>query len=208
VSPELLNADLEHGPIMPFPSSTSPAKDNAVSITDYNSDGFFDIVAYKGAFASDAPADNWLAGWTAVSNPFNTATGSGSSSSGSALSNISTRGQVGTGDNVMIAGIIVAEDSTVTIRGLGPTIAAAPYNVAGAITDPVLTITDAGGNVLVTNDNHGDAGSYSAPSTRTSGINAAESAVSLTLAAGNYTAIVSGAGGTTGNALVEVYYVQ
>lgn len=207
VSPELLNTDLEHGPIMPFPSSTSPAKTGAVSIADYNSDGFFDVVAYQGAFASDAPADNWLAGWTAVSNPFNVATGS-SSSGGSALSNISTRGQVGTGADVMIAGIIVAQDATITIRALGPTIAAAPYNVAGAITDPVLTITDASGNVLVTNDNHGDAGSYSAPSSRTAGINAAESAVSLTLAAGNYTAIVSGAGGTTGNALVEVYYEQ
>ena len=124
------------------------------------------------------------------------------------MSNISTRGQVGTGADVMIAGIIVAQDATITIRALGPTIAAAPYNVAGAITDPVLTITDASGNVLVTNDNHGDAGSYSAPSSRTAGINAAESAVSLTLAAGNYTAIVSGAGGTTGNALVEVYYEQ
>ena len=88
------------------------------------------------------------------------------------------------------------------------TIAAAPFNVAGAITDPVLTIIDGSGNTLVTNDNHGDAGSNSAPTNRTSGITAAESAVSLTLAAGNYTAIVTGANGTTGNALVEVYYEQ
>ena len=105
VSPKLLNADFEHGPIMPFPSSTSPAKNGAVSINGYNDNGFFDIVPYQGAFASDAHEDNWLAGWTAVSNPFNAASGSGSSSGGSALSNISTRGQVGTGDDVMIAGI-------------------------------------------------------------------------------------------------------
>lgn len=205
VSPLLNNTDLEHGPIMPFPVAGSPALSGAVDITSYNTSGFFTDVNYQGAFKSDALADNWLAGWTIVSTPF---AGSGSSSSGSAISNISTRGQVGTGDNVMIAGIIIAVDSTVTIRALGPTIAVAPYNVADSITDPVLTIIDASGNTLVTNDNHGDAGSYSAPSTRTSGINAAESAVSLTLAAGNYTAIVSGAGGTTGNALVEVYYEQ
>ena len=98
ISPALLNANLENGPIMPFPSSSSPALYGAVDISDYQKDGFFDIVAYQGAFASDAPADNWLAGWTAVSNPFNVATGSSSSSNGSALSNISTRGQVGTGD--------------------------------------------------------------------------------------------------------------
>lgn len=204
VSPALLNANLENGPIMPFPSSSSPALNGAIDISAYQQDGFFDIVGYQGAFASDAPEDNWLAGWTAISNPFNVASGSG----GSALSNISTRGQVGTGDDVMIAGIIVEQESTVTIRVLGPTIAAAPFNVAGAITDPVLTIIDGSGNTIITNDNHGDAGSYLAPTNRTSGITAAESAVSLTLTAGNYTAIVSGAGGTTGNALVEVYYEQ
>ena len=57
------------------------------------------------------------AGWTAVCNLFNVATGSSSSTS-SALSNISTRGQVGSGTDVMIAGIIVAQDATVTIRAL------------------------------------------------------------------------------------------
>ena len=62
--------------------------------------------------------------------------------------------------------------------------------------------------ILVTNDNHRDAGSYSAPSTRTSGINATESVLSLTLAAGNQTAFVSGTGGTTGNALAEVYFTK
>jgi len=61
---------------------------------------------------------------------------------------------------------------------------------------------------MLTNDNHGDAGSNAAHSNRTSGINTSESAVSLTLTSGNYTAIVSGAGGTTGNALVEVYYIE
>ena len=77
----------------------------------------------------------------------------------------------------MIAGIIVAQDATVTIRALGPTIAAAPYKVAGVTTDPVLTITDASGNILVTNDNHRDAGSYSAPRLAP-GINAIESVLS------------------------------
>ena len=75
--------------------------------------------------------------WTAVSNPFHAPNVSSSSSSGlgSALPNISTRGQVGTQADVMIGGIIVAQDATVTI-------------------------TEASRNVLLTTDNHGDAGSY------------------------------------------------
>ena len=50
VSPELLHKDLDHGPIMPFPSSNSRAKECALSITNYNSDGFFDIVAIPRCF--------------------------------------------------------------------------------------------------------------------------------------------------------------
>ena len=207
VSPALLNANLENGPIMPFPSSSSPALDGAVDISSYQQDGFFDVVAYQGAFESDKPEHNWLAGWTAVSNPFNVATGSGSSSSsGSALSNISTRGKVGTGDERMIAGIIIAEDSTVVIRALGPTLGSV-FGVSGTISDPVLTIKDANDNTVASNDNYADAGVNAAPAYYTS-IDAKEPAIQLTLSAGNYTAVVSGAGDTTGNALVEVYYIE
>ena len=73
------------------------------------------------------------------------------------LSNLSTRAYVGTGDSQMIAGFIVGGEtgstSTVTIRALGPTIASAPYNVVGTITDPILTIVDGTGQVVATVDN-------------------------------------------------------
>jgi hypothetical protein len=107
----------------------------------------------------------------------------------------------------MIAGIIIAEDSTVVIRALGPTLSGAPLNVAGTISDPVLTIKDASDNTIASNDNYADTGVNAAPGYYTS-INAKEPAIQLTLSASNNTAIVSGAGDTTGNALVEVYYIK
>src|SRR4030095_5157598 len=41
---------------------------------------------------------------------------------GSLLANLSTRGKVGTGANVMIGGVIVTDDKTVLVRALGPTL--------------------------------------------------------------------------------------
>jgi len=128
-------------------------------------------------------------------------------SSEAKLSNLSTRGYVGTADSRMIAGFIVtgSGSTTVTIRALGPTIADAPYKVAGTISDPKLTIVGPSG-VIATVDNWQDDSSASdiqsagrAPSY------ASEAAVQISVGQGNYTAIVSGVGGATGVALVEVY---
>jgi hypothetical protein len=124
------------------------------------------------------------------------------------LSNLSTRGFVGTGDSVMIAGFIVSGSgsTTVTIRALGPTIAAAPYNVAGTISDPVLTIVDGAGNVVASVDNWGDGATAAAiQSANRAPTSSLEAAVQVTVTPGNYTAIVTGANGATGVALVEVY---
>ena len=124
------------------------------------------------------------------------------------LANLSTRGFVGTGDSVMIAGFIVSGSGStdVTIRALGPTIAAPPFNVAGTITDPVLTIVDGTGAVVASNDNWVD---FSLASEIESGGRAPssqnEAVVRLSVTQGNYTAIVTGAGGATGVSLVEVY---
>ena len=58
------------------------------------------------------------------------------SSTSISLANLSTRGYVGSGDSQMIAGFVVSSSTTVTIQ-LGPTIAAAPFNVSGTISNPV-----------------------------------------------------------------------
>jgi hypothetical protein len=71
----------------------------------------------------------------------------------SGLANISTRGFVQTGDNVLIAGtIIVGQASqTVIVRALGPSVP-----VPGAMADPTLELRDGNGALLDANDNWGD----------------------------------------------------
>jgi len=113
------------------------------------------------------------------------------------------QGFVGTGDSQMIAGFIVAGEtgstSTVTIRALGPTIAAAPYNVSGTISDSFLTLVDGTGSVVAYVDNWESSSSASAISSsdRNPG-KTLENAHQIVFSPGNYTAIISGAGAKTG----------
>ena len=127
----------------------------------------------------------------------------------SLLTNISGRGFVSTGDNVLISGFIVGEvgSGTVVVRALGPSLAS--FGVSQPLSDPTLTIYDSNGAVIASNDNWQDDNNANyvlrnglAPS------NALESALVLRLPAGAYTAVVRGANGATGNALAEVYTVH
>ena len=123
--------------------------------------------------------------------------------------NMSTRGSVGTGDNVLISGFIIGDvdSATVVVRALGPTLAT--YDVSGVLSDPTLTIYDSTGSVIASNDNWQD--DPNASLVQKNGLtppNALESALVLQLPAGAYTAVVRGANGATGNALVEVYHLD
>jgi hypothetical protein len=70
----------------------------------------------------------------------------------------------------------------------------------------VLTIYDSKGSAIATNDNwHDDNNAIDIQRHALSPPNALDSAIVLHLPAGKYTAVVSGANGATGNALVEVY---
>jgi hypothetical protein len=100
------------------------------------------------------------------------------------------------------------------IRGIGPALTA--FGVTGALADPVLTLTTALGTTVATNDD------WSINSTATTAeitsaslkvgafalsANSKDSVLLISLAPGNYTALISGANDTTGIALVEVYEV-
>ncbi len=122
------------------------------------------------------------------------------------LANISTRGKVETGDNVMIGGFIVGgtEPTTVLIRALGPSLAAS--GVTGVLENPILELHDSNGNTTVNDDWRSSQALEIENSLPPS--NDAESALSITLVPGAYTAIVRGNADTTGVALVEVYNLQ
>jgi arylsulfate sulfotransferase len=126
--------------------------------------------------------------------------------SNSNLGNMSTRGSVGTLDNVLISGFIVGDvgSATVVVRAIGPSLAA--NGVSGVLSDPKLTIYDSTGTAIATNDNwQDDVNATDVQKNALAPPNALESALVLHLPAGAYTAIESGADGGTGIGLVEVY---
>lgn len=121
------------------------------------------------------------------------------------LVNISTRGKVLTGENVLIGGFIVSGDTpkTLVVRGRGPWLAS--QGVTGVLVDPKLDLYS-GQTLIAANDNWQSAANSAelsasgyAPSI------AAESAILTTLNPGPYTAVVSGVGGMTGVGIVEVF---
>ncbi len=130
----------------------------------------------------------------------------------SILANISTRGFVETGDNVMIGGFIAGPanlaGTTVVARGIGPSLKT--NGVASALDDTTLEVRDVNGVLLAENDDW--AQSTSASDVQTTGLapsSSAESAVMLPLVRpGNYTAILRGKNNTTGVGLVEIYNLQ
>src|SRR5436190_11674907 len=124
----------------------------------------------------------------------------------SELTNVSTRGLVGTGENVVIAGFIAGggDGSTqVVVRGLGPTLV--QFGVSGTLADPTVTLMDSNGNLVQSNDNWKDSQQTEIQNTGLQPPNDLEAAIHATVPAGNYTVILSGNGGGTGIGLVEVY---
>ena len=129
----------------------------------------------------------------------------------SQLANISTRGFVDTGDNVMIGGVIVGGGSgvgsaRVLVRALGPSLSS--LGVAGALQDPTLELHSGDGTTIATNDNWKDTQQSEIEATTIPPPNDKESAIVQILPAGQYTAIVRGSNNTTGVGLVEVYNLQ
>jgi hypothetical protein len=126
------------------------------------------------------------------------------------LSNLSTRGQVLSGGDVMIGGFVIDGPGakTVVVRAIGPSLAA--YGIASPLANPMLTLVRASDQqVVAVNDDWGSAANL--PELAATGLvpaDAKESAILTTLAPGAYTAIVSGVGGATGVGVFEVYEVD
>jgi len=122
----------------------------------------------------------------------------------SRLVNISTRGLVQTSDNVLIAGMIMLGHTPqpVIVRAIGPSL-----NLPGTLADPVLELRDGNGALIRSNDNWRSDQEAEIIATTIPPANDLESAIVATLPAdgATYTAVVRGANGTTGVALIEVY---
>lgn len=131
-------------------------------------------------------------------------------SADSALANISTRGLVETGDNVMIGGIIVGPDQaaegSILLRAIGPSLS--DFGIANPLADPALELRDGNGALIVSNDNWKSTQGTAIEETGLQPSDDLESAILATLAAGSYTAIMSGVGDTTGIGLVEAYHLD
>jgi hypothetical protein len=147
--------------------------------------------------------------YTAVLRGFQNETGVGlveaydlDQSVDSRLANISTRGLVQLGDDVMIAGFIVLNgNQRVLVRGIAPSL-----TLDGKLPDPTLELRDNNGVLIRANDDWRIGGQEAEIiATTIPPTDDAESAIVEVLAPGSYTAILRGAGSSTGIAVVEVY---
>jgi uncharacterized protein (DUF1800 family) len=135
-------------------------------------------------------------------------------SGGAQLMNLSTRARVQSGSQIVISGLVVAPGSglrKMLVRAAGPSLDA--FGLTGTLADPVLTLLDSAGRAMATNDNWADAGrapAIAAAGTAAgafafSGLASRDAAMLVDLPPGGYTLQVTGAGNSSGLALVEVY---
>jgi hypothetical protein len=155
------------------------------------------------------------AGYTAILRGKNGTTGIGvvemydlDVTSDSKLANISTRGFVQTGSDVMIVGFVLGNGTAaekVIIRAVGPSLT----GITNVLADPTLALRDNNGTLLMSNDNWRDDASQAAQiiATGMPPQNDLESAIVMTLPPGPYTAVVEGKNGGNGVAVAEVYHL-
>jgi probable HAF family extracellular repeat protein len=125
--------------------------------------------------------------------------------SDSRLANLSTRGVVQSGENVLIGGFILGgsnANAKVLVRAIGPSLA--NFGVTNAVSDPTLELRDSNGALLESNDNWKDQQPSEIQATQLAPAMDAESAIIANLPPGAYTAIVAGKG-PNGVGLVEIY---
>ncbi len=129
----------------------------------------------------------------------------------SVLANISTRGFVEAGNNVMIGGFILGggtNNTRIAVRGLGPSLA--QFGLNPVLEDPTLELHDANGTTLAANDDWlGDP--VSAALLTTNGLalsDPKEAGIFTALPAGQFTAILAGKNGGIGIGLIEIYNLQ
>ena len=173
-------------------SDTGAAVTAHISDLEVGTTYYFAVSAYNTSGAESLPSDEVV--YTVPGGPEVV----------QGLVNYSTRGYVQNGENVLIGGLIIAgeEPKKVVLRAIGPSLAA--VGVSGVLPDPTLSLHDAIGAQIATNDNW-RSGSSEIESIGLAPNNELEAALVVTLAPGAYTAVISGAGNDTGIALFEIF---
>jgi len=173
-----------------IPGATSPSYDVAAAAA--GNSGSYSLTITSPAGTITSPATNVL---VAAAVP-------------SKLVNLSARAAVGSGDNLLIAGFVIAGSGSksVLVRGIGPSLA--EFGLTGFLANPLLTIDNSASQTLFTGNAWGggsalaatfnQVGAFSLPA------NSADSALVEPFAPGAYTALVSGPSGS-GVALAEIY---
>lgn len=149
--------------------------------------------------------------YTAVISGVNDTTGIGLvenytlDTSATHAANISTRGRVGPGEDVLIGGFIVGGRTTkqIIVRALGPSLGGSGLAV---LADPTVELHGSDGQLIASNDDW--ASGFQQSEILASGlqpVDPREAALMVTIPAGNYTAVVQGSGGGAGIGLVEIY---
>ena len=180
-----------------------------------DSTGAFDFRLAGGSrITGKADSSTGFLSGTLSGGPGGTFTGalvSGSTFSDGTLRNLSTRGQVGTGSNILIAGFVVGGSSPkqILIRAIGPTLSG--FGITGALADSQLELFK-GTTRIALNDNWAGNTAITSASATVGAFqltaNSLDAVVLAQLDPGAYTAQVSGVGGRTGVALVELYDVD
>lgn len=194
----------------PRPKAGSPALTGTVATVP--DDDWFVQTNYAGAFAPGVPT--WMQGWTKLSTEGYLKAASAASPMG-AVSNISNRGQVGTGQSAQIGGFAIpasAGPTRVMVRAVGSGLA--DFGIVGFVEDVSVDLfVSTSTTAIATNDNW-DATSANVAAVeeavRVSGAfplasGSMDAALVIELNPGVYTAVARGVGGTTGIALVELY---
>lgn len=129
-------------------------------------------------------------------------------SANSTVSNISTRGLVGTGDNVLIGGFIIGGEAStkVIVRAIGPSLG--KYGIKGALANPILELHTDDGSLIYANDNWRNDQEQQILDSNLQPSDDREAAIIATLPPGSYTAVIRGSAGGSGVALVEVYDLE
>jgi hypothetical protein len=129
------------------------------------------------------------------------------------LENISTRAFADTGNNIVIAGMVLGEGTTldsVVVRGIGPSLAPSFFPASAVLANPTLELRDENGTLILSNDDWQD-NPVQASAITAAGLaptNHLESAIAASLPPGFYTVLLAGLNDTTGIGLVEIYNLK